>query len=238
LYGELCNRHTIYGDDTVCSYSEPLTYLIDGVAGATNFEWNVPPGATIVSSHDNSIRVSFGTQSGIVSVLFNTNCGSKYIEKYVKVGWDVGCNYQGGIIVYITDTLPELHGLICAEADENFSTHWGCEGLNIPQAIYPLNGALNTYYNIQTCYQPGTAARVCHFAIQQGYDDWFLPAKDQLDSMYVNLHLKGLGDFSESLYWSSTQINPDNAWGQDFFDGTKVEQFKSTEMKVRLVREF
>lgn len=230
--------NTIYGEDTVCCFTELLTYSIDYVAGATDYSWTIPSDATIVSDHENSIRVNFGTQSGIVGVSINTNCGSHYIEKFVRVGWDVGCNFQGGIIVYITDTIPEVHGLICTEYDQSFSAEWGCEGLDIPQTSYPLNGAINTYYIIQNCYQPGIAARICHFSILEGYDDWFLPAKDQLDSMYVNLHLHGLGEFSDTWYWSSMRYNENDAWGQNFMNGYQQEYPKNTEMRVRAVREF
>ncbi len=34
--------------------------------------------------------------------------------------------------------------------------------------------------------------------------------------MYVNLHLQGLGGFANSSYWSSTELDGNDAWAQFF----------------------
>jgi hypothetical protein len=53
---------------------------------------------------------------------------------------------------------------------------------------------------------------------------WRLPKKVELDLMYHQLHLKGIGNFIESYYWSKS-INNDNKkerWCYNFADGSFV----------------
>jgi len=37
--------------------------------------------------------------------------------------------------------------------------------------------------------------------------------------MYLNLHLQGLGGFAGNYYWSSTEIDSNYAWSQNFTNG-------------------
>lgn len=41
------------------------------------------------------------------------------------------------------------------------------------------------------------------------YNDWFLPAKDELQLLYVNKYV--VGDLAYNSYWSSTQVDDDDA---------------------------
>jgi hypothetical protein len=72
-----------------------------------------------------------------------------------------------------------------------------------------------------------------------GYDDWFLPSKDELNLMYQNLKQKGLGEFSSSWYWSSSEDGNYGAWNQHFSDGSQGYITKdNTSLSVRAVRAF
>ena len=72
---------------------------------------------------------------------------------------------------------------------------------------------------------PDYAARLCSVLSHGGYDDWFLPSKDELDLMYDNLHTEGIGSFSDDRYWSSSEdSNHDDAeyaWNQNFSIGLR-----------------
>jgi hypothetical protein len=56
--------------------------------------------------------------------------------------------------------------------------------------------------------------------LQSIIDNWFLPSKDELNAMYTELHLHGVGDFAlTDPYWSSTEANDIEAYCQSFNTG-------------------
>jgi TolB-like protein len=66
------------------------------------------------------------------------------------------------------------------------------------------------------------AAHRCTQLNINGHTDWFLPSKAELSWMYVNLKEKGIGDFSNDWYWSSSNGGYwFRWWGQRFSDGTQ-----------------
>jgi|GEM_PF-519532 len=71
-----------------------------------------------------------------------------------------------------------------------------------------------------------------------GNYDWHLPSKEELNLMYKNLHKKGLGFFSASVYWSSTVGGSGKAWEQSFNDGDQNYGSTNNEDYVRCVRSF
>jgi len=75
-----------------------------------------------------------------------------------------------------------------------------------------------------------------------GFKDWFLPSKDELNLMYVNLKQKGLGGFGNGVYCSSSQFERYSVWIQRFSDGLQGNSgsitFKNNTFSVRAVRAF
>lgn len=53
------------------------------------------------------------------------------------------------------------------------------------------------------------AAKHCLKLEHNGYGDWFLPSKDELDLMYNNLKVNDFGSISGSYYWSSSENSTD-----------------------------
>ncbi len=82
------------------------------------------------------------------------------------------------------------------------------------------------------------AARKCLDYVYEGYDDWFLPSKDELNLMYKNLHKNGLGSFASRLYWSSSEDGAGYAWNQDFISGLQGYYPRDADIRVRPVRAF
>ena len=89
------------------------------------------------------------------------------------------------------------------------------------------------------------AARLCDILTYTvngiTYDDWFLPSKDELNQMYVNLKENGLGGFAYgNYYWSSSESynNVYYAWEQYFSNGDQYDYFRYYNDMVRPVRAF
>ena len=83
----------------------------------------------------------------------------------------------------------------------------------------------------------GWAAQACDAFVLNGFDDWFLPSRDELHYMYGNLHMQGLGDFKNENYWSSTGVGgvSNSAWFEDFSDGRQSTYYYP--YRVRPIRQ-
>ncbi|HKL58881.1 MAG TPA: DUF1566 domain-containing protein, partial [Sphaerochaeta sp.] len=82
------------------------------------------------------------------------------------------------------------------------------------------------------------AAKLCEDNVSGGFDDWFLPSRDELGQMYKNLAYVGVGGFSDSYYWSSSESNANYAWGQHFNGGGQDNSYRDGKYRVRPVRAF
>jgi len=50
---------------------------------------------------------------------------------------------------------------------------------------------------------------------------WSVPSKDELDALYNFIKLSGVKSFKENPTWTSTELNANFAWYQEFRDGTQ-----------------
>ena len=69
---------------------------------------------------------------------------------------------------------------------------------------------------------------------------WRLPTQNELIIMYEQLNKKGLGDFKNGIYWSSSEYpNPSFAWVLDFNNGNSNYFIKKIlTANVRVVCDF
>jgi hypothetical protein len=81
--------------------------------------------------------------------------------------------------------------------------------------------------------------KACADLILNGFDNWRLPTKNELNLLYDNRNKIGGFDMTY-VYWSSTSDGSDNtAWYIDFNDGTKeFGRYDYGTSKVRCVRSF
>lgn len=148
-----------------------------------------------------------------------------------------GQNYQGGIIFHIDDS--GNHGLVAAPSDQSTNTGWGCLGTVTGAVNIGVGaGAQNTTTITSSCTTTGIAADFCASLVLGGYSDWFLPSQAELALMYQNLHAQGVGSFSNNSYWSSTEVDSDNAWSHNFGNNTQNTVSKNSPYSARAIRAF
>jgi len=69
-----------------------------------------------------------------------------------------------------------------------------------------------------------------------GYSDWFLPSKDELNQLYLQKNV--VGGFANDDYYSSSEYNASAAWFQYFGTGYQERDNKIDPDYVRAVRAF
>lgn len=142
----------------------------------------------------------------------------------------------GGKVFHVTD--GGLHGLEAAPADL-VSARWGCEGTTLAgtNATSVGSGAHNTSHSYD-CLETGTAAKVAAAYQLNGYTDWFLPSRDELNLLYVQKNVVGGFVSISNYYMSSSQVDSVFYKGQFFTDGGITNTQKNFSAGVRAVRAF
>ena len=140
------------------------------------------------------------------------------------------------------------HGFIAAPSD--FST----SGLQWRYHSYTITGATGTALgtgstNTSTIFasqgdviqdDEEYAAHACLILNTGGYDDWFLPSKDELYKLYLNNSVvSGLEYGSMDYYWSSTERDITYAYYLSFHTGAGYTySSKADKAYVRPIRSF
>jgi hypothetical protein len=136
-----------------------------------------------------------------------------------QVVYEVGdTGPAGGIVFYVSN--EGLNGLEAAPVDQGLEL-WGCYGEAVPGSFSRVVGAgeANTnlilahsckddYFDVVDDEGYHGAAIVARNYTYGGSSDWFLPSQDELNLIYVNLYLNGLGGLRDSgFYWGSNQVD-------------------------------
>ena len=159
------------------------------------------------------------------------------IPRMSRLALEVGDTYQGGIVFYVSGT----GGLISAASDQSTSSPWGCASSEIDGADGTAigTGAQNTIDIVADCTTADIAADVCRDLSLNGFTDWFLPSKDELNQMYIQRAT--IGNFTTNHYWSSSEnygFGVNGALFQNFGNGAQASTGKGSNKRVRAIRAF
>jgi TolB-like protein len=134
----------------------------------------------------------------------------------------------GGIIFY--DKGNNSGGwryLEAAPMGAEFQAVWSVRDIRVDNTKASIGyGKQNTKYIVETFKQTAgewdSAPLKINDLVLNGFNDWFLPSRDELDQMYGTLKRKDIGDFRNEIYWSSTESRE----GWDYQQGVYVQNFK------------
>jgi phosphodiesterase/alkaline phosphatase D-like protein len=235
----------------------PITAQLNGIVNANYFETVVIFEYGPTTSYGNIIAATQSpvigtTNSNVSATISGLTFNSTYHFRVKAVNshgttygsdmtftaqYFIGENIYGGIVFYIDGS--GQHGLVCTPSNQG-TAEWGCAGTGIVGAdgIVVGTGNQNTIDIVNGCPNAGIAARICYDLVLNGYDDWYLPSKNELDLMYSNLKVASLGNFNGSYYWSSTEFSDDNAYEQLFINGNHYDYRKGYVAYVRAIRAF
>lgn len=116
---------------------------------------------------------------------------------------EVGSIAYGGYIFYLGE---DGHGLVCTMNDYGW-TGWSSDfGLTGATATALFTGQSNTTIIINAGLG-NTAAGIYNGLVQNGYDDWFMPSRDELSLMCTNLKQNDIGGFISDSYMSSSDYD-------------------------------
>jgi len=185
-----------------------------------------------------------GTKSSIIKVTIAITD----VEETPAV---IGEFRDGGVVFWI-DPIDNSKGMVCSIRDFTCAT-WGCWDIMNPQVI---NGADNTEVGggkqntsdmeAANCELENTASKVCVNLTEAGFNDWFLPSRDEMWSIYIekskiNLASSNNGGTNlreDAYYWSSTEIDASNAYDMIFDTGISGVSLKINGFLIRAARYF
>ena len=162
--------------------------------------------------------------SGNADGLISTKCGWRYMEVartsigYYKFGYyrpEGGNTMVGGTSTAIGTGKSNTEKLVAAMGDE---------------AYMDKEGDDKGSYAALSCYKKDL--------FNNGYDDWFLPSKDELYQLYINIHRRWNVDWGHDAFFSSSEFNQDYAWSQDFFFGYQHGYIRNVGQYILPVRQF
>jgi hypothetical protein len=145
-------------------------------------------------------------------------------SQLMSVPYALYAKTSGSSIYNVNTVYPELggyvieispngkHGLVVAMQDQGNSNWYTANDLLSNAANHDANGA--------------------------EFKDWRLPTKRELNLMYL-VYSNGNGaNLNAIIYWSSTELDSNIAWGQVFSNGYQGYYYKNNSFYVRAVRAF
>ncbi len=185
--------------DPQSNSSGPFTFTSSNSAVASVTGYTV----TIKGLGTTTIKATQGATGSFTTGSISANLIIKIVE---------GTAYAGGTVFYVDNT--GTHGLIAAPVDAPNIGEVKWASINFPTGAVSLtDGSFNTNKLVALYGQAAYAASTCKYYTGGGFTDWFLPSKNQLETLFSKQNLIG-GLPPNLFYWSSTEDSNDynSAW--------------------------
>ncbi|MDD3646555.1 MAG: InlB B-repeat-containing protein [Candidatus Gracilibacteria bacterium] len=153
---------------------------------------------------------------------------------YLNIDSYIGClilDYPGGA-ARIAGTTVSSKVLVVSYTDDSTKKWWGYYG-----TYKYASSTTDGYYNTNKINGDSTAAGyLCWNKYSETPGIWYLPAKNELNTIYINK--SSLGTFANQYYWSSTEAFDLYAWRQYFSGGMQIDYHKANSYYVRCSSRF
>lgn len=152
-----------------------------------------------------------------------------------------GLSPDGNVAMYTTPAdAPSTYSWNDGTGNYTDMSMVNCTDASPGTAATCQTGEANTAFLVGATGEPDypfAAAEYCDGLSAHGYDDWYLPAQDELNVLYTNKNTGDLnGTFPAGNYWSSSENDNAGARRQRFSDGLQSNRGKLFGHAVRCVR--
>ena len=196
-------------------------FVLMGVSSfnAVPYAFYAPTSSDIVSQLDSQSNQLEFYSTSLQELLDNGKTPIQIVSQGVNKERLYGLNYEGGIIFYISDDLS--HGLVYSNDDLGYYP-WGCSGVEMGAYNKEIGyGLYNTSLISSNCDEENIAAKMCLDYNINGYTDWFLPTKNELELIAMQ--------YTDLNIWSSSETN-----GSNFLHAENSSHLTSSNHKLAL----
>ena len=167
---------------------------------------------------------------------------TEWIGQWGGSGSNVGGTLRG-VGTGRSNTLAIVNFFYALEHVDTGESYFEFDWDSVTEGTVPFTDGVSVY---DLSFQnDGTVAAVICESLEVEFNgvisnDWFLPSPDELNLVYENLRLEGIGGFATiGIYWtSSDEWSNVNALGRNFNTGGEPSDPKRRENRVRAIRSF
>ena len=215
-FTEDAEAHTV---QIICSDATSVYYTLDGtIPDLTGTLYETP-----LSFEQTATIKAIGVASGKAVSLVGTTTHT--------VSYALGDTGPGGGLIFLVNADAAHDGWTYLEAapEETGSYAWTPSSVIIGDTHTEVGTGASNTLSITSKSAEG-AAKMCQDKVFGGYEDWFLPSRDELLAMT---------DLTEGVYWSSSEASTTAAYVVEYADVPESNSVaKTQEHKVRAVRAF
>jgi hypothetical protein len=258
----VANTNTLFGFG---SAAHPAAYYAKSLTTGGYNTWYLPAKDELTTLYSNNTAVPFATADAFLSnnywsstesgggaaraldllsgsggqYAYGKNDGPYRVRPIRRVGFATTVGQGNATSGYWLGTAGDgASKLIAAPNSTEVQLAWGSEGTS-RSTTSTTNGVANT----TTLFGFGSAAHPAAYYAKSlttgGYNTWYLPAKNELNTLFSNkaaVPFATANAFVGGYYWSSTQVSGTYAWYQQMESGTQNQIYKSFSRYVRAVR--